>query len=109
MSWFGRRQAHRTVGGAKDTTFTPCSGQILRLQFPLLTVPEGLCSKILGLCDLTHDGEMGLGQQVVEQQLLEPQVSGGEGGEGLLGICLVLPPHPSLFRHRSKWIPLMGP
>lgn len=66
VNWFGRRQAHRTLGGAKDMAFTPCSGQIMRLQFPRLTVPEGVCSKILGLYGLTHDGKMGLGRQGVE-------------------------------------------
>ena len=62
----------------------------------------GLCSKILGLYDLTQDGETGLGQRGVKGELFEPWVSWGEGGEGLWGFPWFSLDFPQSLQAKTK-------
>lgn len=80
-----------------------------KVRHPLI-VPRSLGSKILGFYGLTQHREMGLGQREVKREFPEPWESGGECGEGLWGLCLVLPlpPTVSLGKDQSGFL-LTGP
>lgn len=82
MNWFGRRQARRTRGGAKDRLLLALARSFSpRLQSHPRVILRASAPRAW-VCDLAQGGEVGLVQQGVEWQL-ELQVSGE--GERVFG------------------------
>lgn len=111
VNWFGRRQEHRTWMEPRIWLLLPAPARQRGIafalsgfssptpqQFPGASAPtpwDCLTSPRMGKWAWNSEGRSG--------SLLNPSCLGGEG-EGLWGLCLVLPRLLSIFRQRRKLI-----